>query len=154
MQNQQYMGRAMQKCAFGHFRLCRISNIWAAPCKHVPSGIFGQHRPRSACASAQSDQGLHCPQSVSLDTTDCINEEQRPRWLFAQAHDELSLRILDACLKTLFRLTRPLYQKLLIGMCALHRSSSIRVRLTPTAFHRIRLCMKVRFSVTFYWLEG
>ena len=33
-------------------------NEWAAPCKNVPSGMSGQRRPRSACASTQSDHGL------------------------------------------------------------------------------------------------
>ena len=46
-----YMGRAMRK---------------------VSSGICGQQRPRSACASAQSDQGLHCRLTESLDTIDTI----------------------------------------------------------------------------------
>ena len=47
--------------------------IWAAPCKNVSSGICGQRRPRSACASAQSDQGLWYPLTESLDTIECIN---------------------------------------------------------------------------------
>ena len=42
--------------------------FWASPCKNVSSDICGQRRPRSACASAQSDQGLHCPLTESLDT--------------------------------------------------------------------------------------
>ena len=33
---------------------------------------------RSACASSQSDQGLHCPLIESMDTTGCMNEEQWP----------------------------------------------------------------------------
>ena len=35
--------------------------ILVAPSEIVSSGICGQWRPRSAGASAQSDQGLHCP---------------------------------------------------------------------------------------------
>ena len=35
--------------------------IWAAPCKNVSLGLFGQRWPRSACAFVQSDQGLRCP---------------------------------------------------------------------------------------------
>ena len=31
-------------------------------------GIGGQRMLRSACTSAQSDQGLRCPQTESLDT--------------------------------------------------------------------------------------
>ena len=35
--------------------------ISAVPCENLYSGICGLQRPRSACASAQFDQGLHCP---------------------------------------------------------------------------------------------
>ena len=31
----------------------------------------------STCASAHSDQGLHCPLTESLDTTECMDREQR-----------------------------------------------------------------------------
>ena len=51
---------------------------WAALCENVFSGICGQRRPRSAGISAQSDQGLHCPPTESLDTTNCMNGGQRP----------------------------------------------------------------------------
>ena len=51
------MGLAMRKRSFGHMRAAR---------------------PRSACASAQSDQGLHCPLTESLDTIECMTGEQRP----------------------------------------------------------------------------
>ena len=39
-----------------------IENITkrAVPCQNVSSGMCGQRMPRSACAYAQSDQGLHC----------------------------------------------------------------------------------------------
>ena len=40
---------------------------WAAPCEYVSLGICGQRRPRSACASAQSDHGLHCLLIKSLN---------------------------------------------------------------------------------------
>ena len=46
--------------------------------RNVSPGICGQRRPRSACAPVQSDLGLHCPLTESLDTTGCINREQRP----------------------------------------------------------------------------
>ena len=55
-----------------------VTIIWATPCESVSSGMCGQRRPRSACASAQADQGLRCPLTDSLDTTECINREQRP----------------------------------------------------------------------------
>ena len=37
---------------------------WTTPCKKASSCICGQRRPRSACAYAQSDQGLHCPLTI------------------------------------------------------------------------------------------
>ena len=61
---------------------------WAVPCENVSSGICRQWRPRSACASAQSDQGLHCPLTESLDTIKCINGKQMPGWDFAHEWDE------------------------------------------------------------------
>ena len=42
------------------------------------SGICGQRRSRSACASAQPDQGLCCPLTESLKTIECVNGEQMP----------------------------------------------------------------------------
>ena len=38
--------------------------------------ICGQRKRRSACASAQSDQGLFCPVTESLYTTAHMNKEQ------------------------------------------------------------------------------
>ena len=55
-----------------------LDHNWAALCENVSSGICGQRRPRSDCADAQSDQGLHCPLTVSLDTTDSMYEDQGP----------------------------------------------------------------------------
>ena len=45
-----------KKCMFCIGLLMR-----AASSENVSLGICGQRRPRSACASAQSDQGIHCP---------------------------------------------------------------------------------------------
>ena len=47
----------MRKRAFGHMRTANARSDWA---------------------SAQSDQGLHCPLTELLDTPECINEEQMP----------------------------------------------------------------------------
>ena len=66
---------------------------WAAPCENLSSDICRQRWPRSACAPAQSDQGLHCPLAKLLDTTERINGEQRPGWDFAHAQGDLNLRI-------------------------------------------------------------
>ena len=41
-----------------------ILQIWAAPIENVSAGICGQRRPRSDCASPQSDQGLHYPLTI------------------------------------------------------------------------------------------
>ena len=51
--------------------------IWAATWKNVCLGIYGQRRPRSACASAQSDQDPRCPPTELLDTTEYMNRKQR-----------------------------------------------------------------------------
>ena len=54
---------------------------WGASCENVSSSLCGPQRPRPACASAQSDQGLCCSQTESLDTVDSIeyfNGEQCP----------------------------------------------------------------------------
>ena len=69
---------------------------YVGPChaKNVSSGKCGQQRPRSDCASAQSDLGLRCPLTEPLDTTECMNGEKRPGWYFAHAQYELNLRIL------------------------------------------------------------
>ena len=50
--------------------------ILATPWENVSPGICGERRPRSACASAQSGQGVYCPLTESLDTTECMNGEQ------------------------------------------------------------------------------
>ena len=47
--------------------------IGSAPCENLSSDICGQRRPRSDCAYAQSDQGLHSPVKEPLDTTECKN---------------------------------------------------------------------------------
>ena len=48
--------------------------------------------------------GLRCP--LILDTTECTNEEQRLRWFFAHAHDDLNLH-LWRMLEGTFRFARP-----------------------------------------------
>ena len=69
-------------------------------------GICGQQRPRSACTSAQSGQELYCPLTESLDSTECINGEQRPEWYFAYVQDYPSLCDFHM-VEDIFRLTRP-----------------------------------------------
>ena len=54
----------------------------------MSSSICRQRRPRSDCASAQSDQGLHCPLTEPLNCIECIYGEQMPRWDFAHVWDE------------------------------------------------------------------
>ena len=60
----------------------------------MSSGLYGQRRPGSACISAQSDHGLHCPLTESLDTIEYMNGQQSPGRYIAHAQDDLNLRIL------------------------------------------------------------
>ena len=64
-------------------KLCK--GVYAAQCERVSSDICRPRRPRSACASAQSVQGIHCKLKESLNTIDCMNGEQRPGWYFTNA---------------------------------------------------------------------
>ena len=61
-----FFGSHHEKCVFGYVRIAR---------------------PRSACTSVQSDQGLCYSLTESLNTTECINGEQIPRD-FVHAQDE------------------------------------------------------------------
>ena len=65
--------------------------IWAEPCENVSSGICKQQKPRSACTSLQSDQGLHYLLTESLDITECMNGEGKPRQYFAHVLDNLCI---------------------------------------------------------------
>ena len=67
-----------REMASSHCKAEAVLDNWAVLCQNMSSGICGHRRPRSACASAQSDQGLHCPLTESFDTTECMNGEQRP----------------------------------------------------------------------------
>ena len=68
--------------------LAEQGNRWAELNKNMSLSICEQRRPRSACASTQSDQGLHCSLTESMDTIESINGEQKPGWDFAHAWDE------------------------------------------------------------------
>ena len=57
---------------------CYNNDAFMMWCENVYRGICGQRRPRSACASAQSDHRIHCPLTESLATTECMNREQKP----------------------------------------------------------------------------
>ena len=65
--------------------------------------ILAEEPTNKGCASvdsegpdqpASADQGIHCLQTESLDTTICMNGEQRPQWYIARAQDDLNLHIL------------------------------------------------------------
>ena len=60
----------------------------------MSSDTSRQRRPRSDCAFAQSDQGLHCPQTESLDTTEYFTGDQVPGCDFAHVQDDVNLHIL------------------------------------------------------------
>ena len=54
-----------------------IKYIWAMSWENVSSGICRQRSPRSDCTSVQSDQGLLCPQTKSLNIIECLDGEDR-----------------------------------------------------------------------------
>ena len=93
------------------FNDLKNQDIWAAPCENVTLGKCGQRRPRSACASAQSDQGLHCPLTESWDTIKCFNGDQMSGWDFAYMYtymqDDVNPHIMRM-FHGIFRLTRPI----------------------------------------------
>ena len=68
------------------------THMWAAPCINMTSDIGRQRRPKSACASIQSDQGLHCPLTESLNTLNvsieikCPDESLRMRRINLNVH--------------------------------------------------------------------
>ena len=81
LETSHYLGCAMIKCVF----------------RHMQTG-----KPRSDFASVQSDQGLHCLLAESLDTTECMNGEQRPELYEAHVQDDLNLCILGMLEGTFF----------------------------------------------------
>ena len=64
----------------------------------MSSGICGQRRPRSVCASTQSYQGLHCPLKELLQ-----NVWMESKCLILCAHDHMNLHILRMFEDTFFR---------------------------------------------------
>ena len=73
-----------------------------AQCENVSSGICGQRRPSSACASAQSNRALCCPLTESMDTIEYIRGERMSSECdFAHAWDE-SESAFCACSRTPF----------------------------------------------------
>ena len=64
--------------------------------------MFGQRRSRSDCMDAQSDQGLRCPQTESLDTIEFCNVQEMPGWDYACARWCLNLHILRIFKGTFF----------------------------------------------------
>ena len=83
--------------------------MWAAPSENESAGNCGQRRPRSACATAQSDLDLHCPLTELLDTRECMNGEQRPGKYFVHGQDKLNLPTLHIFEGTLFALFCPMF---------------------------------------------
>ena len=67
------LGRTKRKCVFG---------------------ICEQRRPRSACASTQSEQGLHSPLTESFDTIECVSGKQMHGLDFTHVKDDVNPHIL------------------------------------------------------------
>ena len=53
---------------------------WAMRCQNVPLGTCRQWKPLIRLCFAQSDQGLHCLQTESLDTIECMNGDRSSRY--------------------------------------------------------------------------
>ena len=68
-----------------------VTSKWTAPYENVSSDICEQRRPRSACAYAQSDQGIHFPLTELLDTTECMNGEQMLECHFEHAQGDVNM---------------------------------------------------------------
>ena len=66
--------------------------IRTAPCEKCIRSICVHRRLRTACVSAQCDQGLHCP-LLTLIGYYKMNREQMPGRIFAYAQDDLNLHI-------------------------------------------------------------
>ena len=77
-------------------------------------GTCGHRRPRSACASMHPDQGLHCLLTESLDTIECMNGEQRPKWYFVHIHGDLNLHTMQMFKDTFSLVTTHIYLYILI----------------------------------------
>ena len=104
------------------------------PCQNVTLGICRQRRPRSTCASGQSDQGLYCLLTESLDTTECMNGEPKPGWYFVHAL-MVYISIFCACLKALFPLTRPtLWLKNRVLSGEVYKSVNVMISRSPWHF--------------------
>ena len=56
-----------------------------------PYIICGQCGPRSACADAQTDLGLHCPLTESLATVVYVKNQIMPRLDCTDVHADLDL---------------------------------------------------------------
>ena len=74
------------------------------PCQNASLGICGHRKPRSDWASRQSDKGLHCPQTESLDTIEYFNGQQMLGLDSAYQQDDVNRHILHFCSKALFLL--------------------------------------------------
>ena len=77
--------------------------------KHVQvKGICGQQRPRSACASVQSDQGLHGP------LTELFDSVERIKWQLKSYNITNVLNDLNIITKMGFRLIRSKYNYIIL----------------------------------------
>ena len=57
-------------------------------------GLCDSEGPDQHAAFPQSDKGLQCPQTESLDTVECFSGEKMPGWNFAGVWDGVNLHIL------------------------------------------------------------
>ena len=67
-----HTGHAMRKCVFRHMRTAQT---------------------KISLRIAQSNQGIPCPFTESVDTIECINDEQKPGRYLVHVQDDLNMRI-------------------------------------------------------------
>ena len=67
------------------------TKTWCAMYEKSPYAICGQHRPRSACAYAQADQGLLCQLTEPVDTVVYADKQKIPRLDCTDTHADLDL---------------------------------------------------------------
>ena len=93
-------------CLFYYCWYRRCLEICVVLCENMSSGICGQRRPRSACASARSDQGFHYPLSANR----IIGYFKMYEWRAKARAGPCACAwwcLFCACLEAFFRLARP-----------------------------------------------
>ena len=118
-------------------------------------GFCREWRPRSACASVQPDQGLHCPQTEPLDTRECFSWEQIP----GPSCSKLTTSLVSDSLKFTSSDTQIRWNFLLKKMCiakATHifSAKNIRILCIESAKTVNEMTLKELIKLTMLWTTG